>query len=171
MISSQINEKSCPVCQTNNRKIIDSKLFGLTRLVECQNCKLRFRLPKDKEDFVKSFYQKNYKENDITELPNDKELEVLLNSNFKTKRNIQFMVPILKSISDYLGRKISIFDYGASWGYYAYQLQSLEFVKEVKCFEISKKTRIFGEKKLGITYVDKLTDDVKVDLFFSSHVI
>ena len=44
----------------------------------------------------------------------------------------EFSVPILKSISDYLGRKISIFDYGASWGYYAYQLQSLEFVKEVK---------------------------------------
>ncbi len=174
MLFSQYNSKSCPVCKSVNYDIKDSKLLGITKLIECKNCKLRYRIPKDSEKYNFKFYQSNYEEKGLTtDLPNKEYLNKLIDKNFSnTEKDRSFLIPILKSISHRLKRKISILDYGANWGYFAYQFKKLEFVNDVKCFELSKKRREFGEQKLGIKYIENnLNQNLKFDLFFSSHVI
>ena len=108
-----------------------------------------------------------------TVLPSDKELLELKNSNFSnSEKDFSYINPVLKSISNYLGRKLKILDYGANWGYFAFQLKKLDFVESVKCYELSLPRRQFGEAKLGIEYIEKPPEkDMRFDLLFSSHVI
>ena len=164
----------CPVCSNLDCIPIDRKFFGLTKLVECKSCKIRCRTPQDSVKENIDFYHSGYSQHTATDLPSKEKLEDLKKNNFA-----DFMYSastdyekIIKLISNYLGRKISIFDYGANWGYKAYLFQSFEFVDIVKCYELSKPRRKFGEDNLGIRYINDIFDnDQQFDLFFSSHVI
>ncbi len=171
---SQFRKPSCPCCASEDFHVIDSKYFGITKLLECNSCKLRYRIPQDSEKYNFKFYQFSYVQRGLTtDLPTDKELLELKNSNFKnTIKDFSFITPILKSISNYLGRKLRILDYGANWGYGAFQFQKLDFVEIVKSYELSLPRRNFGETRLGIEYIDEPPEkDMRFDLLFSSHVI
>ncbi len=170
---SQNQKVICPCCEGTNKIQIDKKFFGITKLVECTSCKLRYRVPQESEDFKMNFYQSSYEQGVATNLPSDEEIKELKKSNFSLfNYSATFLKPFLNSIANHLGRKIKIFDHGANWGYKAYEFQSFDFVDSVTCYELSKPRRTFGENKLNIKYIDKLEDiDDTFDLFFSSHVI
>ena len=168
------NQKfKCPVCSNLDYLQIDQKILGLTKLVECTSCKLRYRTPQDSVKSNIDFYQSEYEQDLVTDLPSEDQLEVLMKNNFVDfKYSASIFEKFITSISKYLGRKISIFDYGANWGYKAYQFQSYDFVEFVKCYELSEPRRKFGENNLGIKYINKISEsNQKYDLFFSSHVI
>ena len=80
---SQFQSPKCPCCNSEEYNKIDSKYFGITKLLECKSCKLRYRFPQDSEDYNFKFYQLSYDQSGLTtDLPTDKELEELKNSNF-----------------------------------------------------------------------------------------
>jgi 2-polyprenyl-3-methyl-5-hydroxy-6-metoxy-1,4-benzoquinol methylase len=79
---------------------------------------------------------------------------------------------IIKEISQYLGRKLTILDYGANWGYACFQFGHFDEVEDVYGLELSQPRREFGEANLGVKYINNPSElDASVDLVFSSHVI
>ena len=115
---SQFRTPKCPCCSSREYHEIDYKYFGITKLLECKSCKLRYRAPQDSKEYNFKFYQYSYVQSGLTtDLPSDKELQVLKNSNFSdSEKDFSYIYSVLKSISDYLGRKLNILDYGANWG-------------------------------------------------------
>jgi 2-polyprenyl-3-methyl-5-hydroxy-6-metoxy-1,4-benzoquinol methylase len=160
----------CPACGSRNNLVVDAK-YGVTRLLECQECFLRFRHPVDTEKFNFSFYQKRYIQPDTitTELPSEEKLKIWLDSNFKNSpKNARTHIDILRALSGNL-TNLHVLDYGASWGYTALQFKH-EGMK-VSCYEISEVRADFG-RKLGINYYAAIDEiDCIHDVFYSSHVI
>ncbi|MCX7986348.1 MAG: hypothetical protein N2662_05370, partial [Bacteroidales bacterium] len=74
----------CPSCGSNHNVIVDKKYF-VTKLLECQQCFLRFRHPPDTERFNFSFYQKRYQQNDsiTTDIPSVAVLKEWIEFNFE----------------------------------------------------------------------------------------
>ena len=68
----------CPSCGSTHASEVDRK-FVVTRLFECDKCKLYFRHPTDSAEVNKKFYQKEYMEGDgiTTYMPSQAELEDL----------------------------------------------------------------------------------------------
>lgn len=165
------SENSCPSCGCGKVKFVDRK-YIVTRLFECNKCRLMFRHPKDSILFNREFYQKAYDQKGgiTTYQPNDIELKILVDNQFKgTNKSIVEFVKILSALNlDYKGLKIT--DYGSSWGYMTYQF--LQKGYEVDSFEISSIRADFGNKHLGLTIKTEENDLLpNRDVFFSSHVI
>lgn len=166
------SEKKCPYCGSNDSVTIDRK-YIVTKLLACNNCSLYFRHPKDSVEFNKVFYQKSYKESDITRnIPDNAELEILKQERFINSgkdysdkiRLFSILLENQKSISK------KVVDYGASWGYGSFQFKSAGF--EVQSYEISKPMAEAGKKLLSVdikSNVDDLRGDN--DIFFNGHVI
>ena len=73
----------CPSCGSENAKTIDAKFFGLTNLLQCSECFLRYRFPTDSTDFNYQFYQGNYVQSGLTtDLPSKEELHELMRTSF-----------------------------------------------------------------------------------------
>ncbi len=161
--------RKCPNCGSQSNSIIDQKYF-VTKLLKCDACKLSFRFPTDTETFLNNFYQSEYKANYseetrlITDLPSDKELELLMKANFSSKRNhAPYLYSLLKRYS------ASVLDYGCSWGYSVYHLKQAGF--DAEGFEVSRPRAEFG-KKIGVT-IHYLKDSVgkDLDVVMSHHAI
>ena len=173
-LRNRFSRNSCPSCNTDSAFKVDEKIIGIVTLLECQRCHLKYRFPQDSKEKNYQFYQKEYELADLTDLPDEELLNKLKATSFLNSRGKDFssFVPLLKSISEMLGKKLSIIDYGANWGYACYQFEKLDFVDCAIGFELSKRARDFGEKKLGINYIDAPHDHCqKFNLMFSSHVI
>jgi len=138
----------CPNCGSKNAKVVDKKFFGLTNLLQCSECFLRYRFPSDSTDFNYQFYQKNYAQSGLTtDLPSKEELSKLLQANFaNTEKDFSIYSNFLKSISIRLNRKLNILDYGANWGYSCYQFKQMNFVESAYGYELSLPRRSYGEK-------------------------
>lgn len=97
----------------------------------------------------------------------------MLESKFVcTEKDFSSYSGIIKEISRYLGRKLTILDYGANWGYACFQFGHFDEVEDVYGLELSKPRREFGEANLGVKYINNPSElDASVDLIFSSHVI
>ena len=73
---SQFQTHFCPCCNNKEYNLIDSKYFGITKLLECKSCKLRYRTPQDSKEYNFKFYQFSYVQKGLTtELPEDEELQ------------------------------------------------------------------------------------------------
>ena len=162
----------CPSCGSKNAQLIDRK-YVVTRLFECDTCKIYFRHPTDSSAVNKEFYQSEYTEGDgiTTYMPSEEELAELKKKDFTTdsNRNATRLKEIFKCLFADLN-SVKIIDYGASWGYLSYQFR--EYGMDVQSYEISVPRATFGNKSLGLNI---LSDENKLrnnnDLFFSSHVI
>jgi hypothetical protein len=75
-------EKSCPYCRTTTSETIGRKHL-VVELRRCTNCGLMYRWPKDSVNFNHSFYQRDYREQTVTELPDGSALASLKNSLFR----------------------------------------------------------------------------------------
>ncbi|MDE3250600.1 MAG: methyltransferase domain-containing protein [Bacteroidota bacterium] len=118
------------------------------------------------------FYQKEYAEKDniTAEVPEPAQLAGLKETKFlKGNKNADRYSQIFQKLLP--GKeKISVLDYGSSWGYISWQL--IEKGYDVQSFEISKPRADYGNTHLGLNIVtneEMLRPDV--DIFFSSHVI
>lgn len=58
----RLSKNSCPSCGSRNAHIVDKKIFGVTILLQCQNCFLPYRFPSDSLARNYSFYQHSYAE-------------------------------------------------------------------------------------------------------------
>jgi 2-polyprenyl-3-methyl-5-hydroxy-6-metoxy-1,4-benzoquinol methylase len=164
--------KICPVCGSNKTKVVDKK-YIVTKLLQCENCTFKFRHPYESKKANQDFYQKEYFEVDgiTTDMPNDAQLQELVNSNFTSdaNKNVDRLLQLFSCFFDNLNG-VKIIDYGASWGYISYQFKKAGM--EVQSFEISKPRGGFGNKKLGLN-ITADTEQLQggIDIFFSSHVI
>lgn len=167
----QFDKSNCPYCQGTKFSLVKRK-FIVTRLVECNNCHLLFRLPADSKQFNEEFYQGDYEQSDgiTTNLPTDEELIQLRSQNFvNTGKDVSRIIEILTLL--FTGSDgVRILDYGASWGYMSYQL--IQNGLNVQSYEISKPRANFGNKKLGLQIKTSIQDvNPTNQVFFSSHVI
>ncbi|WP_428658493.1 class I SAM-dependent methyltransferase [Runella sp.] len=168
-IKNYTTSKVCPYCGSTVYSIIDRK-YLITTLNECKNCKLYYRHPTDTISFNKKFYQDDYEQKDgvTTDLPSDKELEVLLEQNFVgIEKDSSSKIEIINSF--FPKSPINIVDFGANWGYTSYQFKKKGW--NVQSYEISVPRAQFGNK-LGLDIFTSVSElKAPVDVFFSSHVI
>ncbi|MFI5155831.1 MAG: class I SAM-dependent methyltransferase [Chitinophagales bacterium] len=162
-------DKSCPYCSGRDVSVIDRK-YVVTRLLECNQCHLYFRHPKDRPDFNKNFYQDEYEEFGITtHIPERSLLEEYKKNNFKNSG--KDFSPYIQIMQMLRGKKdIKLVDYGTSWGYASFQFKKAGM--QVQSFEISRPMARVGNELLDL---DIQTDPQRLspgnEVFFSSHVI
>ena len=142
--------------------------FLLTALLECQNCGLRFRIPKDTDARSRHFYQENYEQGFTTDAPSDEQLKEMLSCRFKnTVKDYQTYINVLQAIGIEPGS--TVLDFGCSWGYGSWQLRDAGF--RVYSYEVSKKRAEFARTKLGCSIVGDEFVSEPVDCLFSAHVL
>jgi 2-polyprenyl-3-methyl-5-hydroxy-6-metoxy-1,4-benzoquinol methylase len=167
----QFKKAICPYCERNDYKTVKRK-YLVTRLVECQNCNLLFRLPNDPVQFNDQFYQEEYFEGDgiTTYMPKPEELKEMQVNNFSnTSKGIDNILPVIKSLISPV-ENIKLLDYGSSWGYISYSLKQNGI--NVQSYEISKPRAKYGNDHLGLDIKTSINELRSVNnIFFSSHVI
>ena len=131
-------DTSCPYCHSQKSEVIEKK-YVVTKLIRCKKCCLQYRIPKDDQEFLKQFYQTDYKVDVqmMTTLPSDKELEILKQTNFEKLRDYY---PIVSNFTSALKNKIV--DYGCSWGYNLYKLNKQGL--ESQGYELSEPRARYG---------------------------
>lgn len=173
-IFRRFSSNKCPACGSSEAKIVDTKIFGLTTLLQCSGCHLRYRFPQDSVDYNYQFYQNNYVQHGLTtDLPNESELCRLVEINFiNTEKDFSRYNKILNSIAKCLQKRLNILDYGANWGYSCHQFKLLDCVENAYGYELSAPRRSYGETNLGIEYIQEASElKGVIDVLFSSHVI
>ena len=173
-IVRQGSSTDCPSCKSHDTLVIDSKYLNITRLYECQNCLLRFRFPIETHAESFSLYQDSYSQAGLTtDLPADKDLDILVKSSFRgSEKDFSHVFPLIKEISVQASKSLKILDFGANWGYGVFQFGQQYFVQSSCGYEISLPRRRFGEEKLKVSYIDSPENlDEAFDIVFSSHVI
>src|ERR1700712_106785 len=91
-IANISQEKKCPNCGGKKLILTDQKWL-VTKLYKCDACKLNFRFPVDTKEFLEKYYQTSYHAGysehttDITDLPTQNALRVMMEKNFPDKRD------------------------------------------------------------------------------------
>ncbi len=157
--------KVCPFCKQTDFSVIDRK-YIFTTLIQCKNCGLSHRHPKDDEQWLRKFYQSEYSIDThmMTKIPSDDEIRKLKESNFPNLRSYD------KYIDALFKKPLKIIDYGCSWGYNVYKLVQSGY--QAVGYELSVPRAQLGMSKLNIQiYSD--TDQLpgENDVIMSSHVI
>ena len=161
------SDRSCPSCTSLQVGTVRRK-FLVTALLECQNCGLRFRFPKDTANRSRHFYQGEYEQGFTTDVPSDEQLKEMIVCRFKnTVKDYQTYIDVLRAVGVEPGT--TVLDFGCSWGYGSWQLREAGF--KVYSYEVSKRRAEFASSKLGCSIVgDELVPD-PIDCFFSAHVL
>src|SRR5207248_1876617 len=138
-------KKVCPCCGGEDSQTIDRKL--VYRLEACARCAIRFRYPTDSAAEMRRYYEHDYRQKGLTtDLPEPRVLERLLATNFAgTSKDFRPLVQLLRDLGVPAGARV--LDYGASWGYCAYQLRRAGFA--AAAYEISRPRAEFG-RRLGV---------------------
>lgn len=160
-------DRSCPSCSSPHVDMVRRK-FLVTALLECRNCGLRFRVPKDTATRSRKFYQREYEQGFTTDIPSDEQLQDMLNHRFRnTVKDYQTYISVLNAIGIEPG--MTILDFGCSWGYGSWQLREAGY--KVYSYELSKSRAEFARTKLGCSIVGDDLVSNPVDCLFSAHVL
>ncbi len=156
----------CPSCGGRPSEVLDRR-FLILSLARCSACGLLYRLPTDEPQNVEEYYQGEYADPTITEIPDAAELESLVADRFKSKFNRSEQVGLVRHI---LGEgSFKVLDYGCSWGYASWQFLHAGF--EVEGFEIGRQRAEHARSWLGIPVFSDLSQlGGSYDLVFSCHV-
>lgn len=163
-------DRRCPHCEGKRTAQIHRKKVIL-QLRRCEDCGLMFRHPKDDAVTNLKFYQEDYDEGVTSELPDDAALAAMLTSRFAgTQKDFSARIALMRLFAP----KGRMLDYGASWGYGAWQLAQAGF--DVTGFEISQPRARFATQKLGVRMLTTLAEfaaapDASFDAIFANHVI
>jgi 2-polyprenyl-3-methyl-5-hydroxy-6-metoxy-1,4-benzoquinol methylase len=165
----------CPNCGGIASHTISRK-YLITELRRCAECELMFRVPVDDIEASRNFYSDgSYRQGFTTDLPSTALLQRLKATNFRgSPKDYSVYIEALAALG--LGPGDTLFDFGCSWGYGAYQLESHRF--RVTAYEISASRRSYAADRLGIECIADF-DDVgpghplfeSFDCFFSAHVL
>lgn len=164
----------CPDCGSTEFEVVDRK-FVVTELRRCGNCMLLYRAPTDTPAENEGFYQLDYVEGFTTDLPNDGELQRLLDARFEGgEKCFSDYIRVLEALGAAPGARL--FDYGCSWGYGSWQFARHGY--SVTSYEISRPRAEFARRKLGVACLAERPRPETVgvlahtfDVFFSSHVL
>jgi 2-polyprenyl-3-methyl-5-hydroxy-6-metoxy-1,4-benzoquinol methylase len=165
----------CPNCGSTDSHIVSRK-YLIAELRRCTRCELMFRLPADDTKASREFYNNgSYQQGFTTDLPNTTMLERLKATNFRgSPKDYRVYISLLDALG--LAPGDSVFDFGCSWGYGAYQLETHGF--RVTAHEISATRRAYAADRLGVKFIDELDALVpghplfqSFDCFFSAHVL
>jgi 2-polyprenyl-3-methyl-5-hydroxy-6-metoxy-1,4-benzoquinol methylase len=170
-----LSEFRCTNCGSDLFSTVDRK-YLLTSLRRCARCRLMYRIPTDDQSANFRYYQKTYRQGFTTELPKEKDLERLLETNFEgAERCYRYYISVLQHLG--LRKGARIFDFGCSWGYGSWQLRQAGY--EVWACEISQPRALFASEKLGIQCTSEISEHFfdanslrgSFDCFFSAHVL
>ena len=161
-------DRTCPFCSSPTSKLIAHKHVVL-ELFECQQCGLRFRVPKETPDEAEQFYQADYTYGFTTDCPDTATLAHLIATGFHdSEKDFSVYLDVLRAANVQPGQ--SLFDFGASWGYGSWQFAHAGY--RVYAYEVSQPRARYAGEKLGCTMLATATGvPEKVDCFFSAHVI
>lgn len=162
-----LQSASCPYCNSDRTTIVQWK-NRIWQLRRCAECSLNFRFPKDNPAESVGFYQENYQQDNVTDLPREMDIPQHILERFKSVgrdltthlETIQAMVPAG-----------SVLDYGCSWGYGVYQFCQAGY--QATGFEISRPRVEYGRRTLQVN----LTSDIDslpskgFDAIYSAHVL
>lgn len=159
--------KRCPSCGAAPRPEKLDRRFGVMVLHRCSSCDLLFRTPTDTRDHSHHFYQSDYTEDSVTELPSSKSLQQMIASEFATKGDLG---PYVNIIRRFFGDEtVKLVDYGCSWGYNTWKFERAGFM--ASGVEVSQPRCDFGRAHLHIDARYTASElDSDFDVVFSSHV-
>ncbi|MEW6731311.1 MAG: class I SAM-dependent methyltransferase [Acidobacteriota bacterium] len=168
-------DNTCPYCHSSNTESVGKKHL-IMQLRICRECSLKYRYPKDDPNQAESFYQHDYKEATVTDLPTPVQLVTMRSNNFKgsnfdKSEKADFIVSNLgPNVSD-----LKVLDYGASFGYFVSQVRS-RGVGQVIGYEISRPRAKFGVEMLGEKIYSSLTEVLEprfapFDAIYTCHVL
>jgi 2-polyprenyl-3-methyl-5-hydroxy-6-metoxy-1,4-benzoquinol methylase len=168
-LSRKWSRRRCPCCGSEGSvaAVVDHK-FPYA-LADCQACRILYRFPYESAHEMAAYYQRAYRQEGITtDLPSELELARLMASNFSgTERSFDRVVDLFNALG--LPRDARALDFGASWGYGAFQLRRAGY--QVAAFEISEPRAAFGAK-LGLQIHTRLAEVTgPFDVVYSSHVL
>jgi 2-polyprenyl-3-methyl-5-hydroxy-6-metoxy-1,4-benzoquinol methylase len=157
----------CPYCNCDRTTILQWK-NRIWQLRRCDECSLNFRYPKDDPRENLGFYQKNYQQENVTDLPREEDMPFHISDHFKSAgrdltthlKTIQAMVP-----------DGSILDYGCSWGYGVYQFCQAGY--QATGFEISRPRVEYGRRALNVNLTSDITTlpGKTFNAIYSAHVL
>jgi len=158
---------TCPYCNSDQTIILEWKNV-IWQLRRCNECTLNFRFPKDDSGENVSFYQKRYRQENVTDLPREEDIPLHISRNFKgVGRDLTTHLKTIRSVVP----NGCVLDYGCSWGYGVYQFSQAGY--QATGFEISRPRVEYGRKALKVD----LTSDIatlpsrKFNAIYSSHVL
>lgn len=164
----------CPSCSSRKSEFVKRKLL-VTALVRCLDCRLLYRVPTDDPGRNFDFYQNDYSVGFTTDLPDKEKLQALTAAKFAgTERSYAERITLLQALG--VKPPSRVFEYGASWGYGAWQFADAGY--SVVGFEISQPRARYAREMLNVSIHDKLEAVAgggqgaqSFDVFFSSHVL
>lgn len=157
----------CPSCGGSPIPGEIDRRFGVLTLRRCSACSLLYRTPTDTPARSADFYQADYTEETVTELPDARELESLKASGFAVKGDLSPYIHLMRRFHG--DRSARLLDYGCSWGYNTWRFQQAGF--NATGVEVSRPRCDFGKQQLGVD-LHYSTDQLpaEFDIFYSSHV-
>lgn len=162
---------ACPYCKETGRlKRIARKKLVLD-VLQCEQCLLMFRWPMETPEEFHSFYQQEYSEGVITELPRPDELARLCAARFRgSELDLSGKILMLRALEP-AGR---VLDYGCSWGYGVHQLREAGF--DAVGYEVSGPRAAYGRAGLRVEILEtpRELDSLPAgsfDVLLSNHVV
>ncbi len=159
---------SCPSCGSEKAHVVARK-YLVSTLRRCESCALLFRAPTDDPVFIHKFYQSEYSQGFTTDMPDEKELQLLLENAFRgTEKDYTAYLEVLHALTP--PEYVRLLDFGCSWGYGSWQLKNAGY--SVDSYEISMPRALFARQQLGLhVYTDITQISDKYDVIFMSHVL
>jgi SAM-dependent methyltransferase len=159
--------KQCPCCSSTASETVDRKLpYTLER---CSACKVLFRFPCETAEEMDLYYQAAYRQDGLTtDLPSDTELVALMRCNFSgTAKDCSRTIGLFQALG--AGPGARVLDFGANWGYGAFQFQVAGY--STGAYELSKSRAAYGAK-LGVNITTELAQvGGDFDIVHSAHVL
>jgi SAM-dependent methyltransferase len=161
---------ACPYCGGTRLRRVARKRLVLD-VYECGGCLLLFRWPMETEQEFRRFYQEEYREGAITDLPAAGRLAEMSQTGFAgTSLDLRSKITLLQGLEP-SGR---VLDYGCSWGYGVFQLRAAGY--DAAGFEISRPRAEYARRWLGGRILDDPvaldgTAAGSFDVVFSNHVV
>jgi 2-polyprenyl-3-methyl-5-hydroxy-6-metoxy-1,4-benzoquinol methylase len=159
--------RHCPSCGGSPEPGVLDRRFGVMLLRRCSQCLLLYRTPTDTPVQSREFYQSDYTEETVTELPDLQTLEEMKSSDFFSKGNLSPYIDLIRRF--YPEQSAKLVDYGCSWGYNTWKFARAGFI--TTGVEVSRPRCDFGRAHLDVEThysADELASEYNV--FFSSHV-
>lgn len=157
----------CPSCGGAPLPGKLDRRFGVLVLRRCAQCRLLYRTPTDTPIQSTSFYQEDYTEESVTELPDRDQLAELKAGGFAIKGDLS---PYIRLMRSFVGEGTTrLLDYGCSWGYNTWRFQQAGF--QASGVEVSRPRCDYGKRELGVDVhysADGLSPEFEI--FYSSHV-
>ena len=161
---------ACPYCGGAELQRVARKRLVLD-VYRCSACLLMFRWPLETEEEFRRFYQAEYREGAITDLPSAGRLAQMSAENFLgTPLDLSAKICLLRALEP-SGRAL---DYGCSWGYGVFQL--LQAGYQATGFEISRPRAEFARRWVPSPILEDSAELERIsescfDILFSNHVL